>query len=128
MNIFEQASRNKLRFDTAKGQLAAEDLWDLPLTNKGTNLDDIAVRLHAALRDTGVSFVKPASNTNSVNQLRFDIVKHIIDVKMAERDAAAAAADRKQKKDRILELISKKQDQELEGKSLDELTQLANSL
>jgi hypothetical protein len=30
MNIFEQASRLRLRFESSKGQLIVEDLWELP--------------------------------------------------------------------------------------------------
>lgn len=31
MNIFELATRQKLRFASAKGDLTTEQLWDLPL-------------------------------------------------------------------------------------------------
>lgn len=47
---------------------------------------------------------------------------------MAERDAAKDAADRKEKKARLLELIARKQDEELAGKSAEELLALANAL
>lgn len=33
ISIFEQASRQKLRFETSAGKLSIEDLWDLPLTS-----------------------------------------------------------------------------------------------
>ena len=39
MNIFERASRRKLRFDTVVGLLATEQLWELPLTAKGERPD-----------------------------------------------------------------------------------------
>ena len=45
MNIFEQAARQKIRFESVLGLLCVEDLWDLPLTSlnsKRANLDDIA--------------------------------------------------------------------------------------
>lgn len=131
MDIFQQASRIKARFDSPKGLLTVEDLWDLPLTSATgkANLDDIARGLHRALKETAeVSFVKPASTKPTDDQLCFDIVKFVIDTKMAERDAAAQETERKAKKQRILELIAKKQDETLEGKSEEELRQLAESL
>lgn len=59
MEIFERAARLKLRFETKKGQLSAEDLWDLPLssTTERTNLNSIAISLHQKLKDTPISFV-----------------------------------------------------------------------
>ena len=56
--MFEQAARMKLRFDTPRGALSAEDLWDLPLTStRGLSLNDIAITLHHALKHDTVSFV-----------------------------------------------------------------------
>lgn len=131
--IFEQAARLKLRFDSPKGQLSAEDLWDLPLTS-GTgkaNLDDIARSLHRELRNSvdTASFVTPAETRGTATtQLKFDIAKHIIDVRVKERDDAAAATKKRETKQRILELIAEKQDGALKEKSIDELTALANSM
>ena len=43
MNIFEQATRQAFRFESPKGFLTVEDLWNLPLTNNTgrANLDGI---------------------------------------------------------------------------------------
>jgi hypothetical protein len=129
--MFEKASRAKLRFASPKGDLTAEDLWDLPLTsNTGkANLDDIARSLHRELKDSDeVSFVTPASGASETTQLAFDIVKHVIEVRIAERDAAALKTERAAKKQQILEIISKKETEGLMGASLDELREMANSL
>lgn len=133
--MFEQASRMKIRFETSRGLLSTEDLWDLPLvspTGKSVNLDSIAIALHRETRDTAetISFVTPSVENGRAAELslKFEIVKHIIAVRVAERDEAAARTERKEKKQRLLELIAKKQDMELEGKSVDELRALAESL
>lgn len=135
MSMFEQASRLKLRFNSPKGQLAAEDLWDLPLTSSNpdkANLDVIAQSLYRELRQSAdvVSFVRPsaADAPAQVLQLKFDIAKHVIDVRVKERDELAAADKRRETKQQILALIEKKKGEALEGKSLEELEALAASL
>lgn len=134
-SLFEQASRLKLRFDSRVGQLSVEDLWDLPLTSptgNRTNLDSIAIALHRQTRESAetVSFVTPStSNVQAAElDLKFQLVRHIISVRVAERDAAKDAADRREKKNRLLELIAKKQDAALEEKGIDELMAMVEAL
>lgn len=129
--MFEKATRLKLRFVTPKGILSIEDLWDLPLTSSTgkANLDDIAKALHRKLKDEAdTSFVEPSATGDKTLQLQFDIVKHIIDIRIDERNAAAIARANKDKKQMILELIAKKKNEELANASLDELEKLAESL
>lgn len=127
--MFEKAARRKLRFETAKGLLSAEDLWDLPLTGKGVNLDGIAVALYAQLKnDLGVSFVNKTVSTNEDAQLKFDIVKHIIDVRVEEAAKATAARENAAKKQRILEILNKRQDDALSAASEDELRKMLESM
>lgn len=131
--LFEKAARLKLRFDTPRGQITVEDLWDLPLTS-GTNkpnLDDIAKAAHREVRNSAEteSFVTPASSAgNDVLQLKFELVKHIIDVRIAERNAAAEATKRRETKQRILEIVAGKEDEALRGKTLEELKAMAEAM
>ena len=52
---------------------------------------------------------------------KLELVKHVIAVKIAERDAKASAAARKEQREKLAEIIGRKQDAELEGKSIEEL-------
>lgn len=124
--MFDQAVRLKLRFETKRGQVSAEDLWDLPLTE----LDRVAVQLQSKLRESAneTSFITPAGPKDNAMQLRFDVAKHIIDVRLKERDDAKAARDKSAKKQQLLEVLARKQNAELEGKSTEELTAMINSL
>lgn len=55
MNLFEFAVRNKLRFDSSKGQLTVEQLFDVPLTARGAfSLNAIAQTIDAELNSSGV--------------------------------------------------------------------------
>lgn len=127
MEMFAFATRKKFRFDTYKGQVTVEDLWDLPLTatNGRPNLDDIAKELYKKMKDENeMSFVKPTSQVNkefNIIKTKFDIVKYIIDVKLAEAEAAKKAKETKARNQRILGLIAQKEDEALASKSKEEL-------
>ena len=127
--MFEEAIRLKLRFETAKGALTVEDLYDLPLTLANRpNLNDIAKGLSRYLRENEEDFVGTASKADTAAQLKFAIVKHVIAERIAENEAAKAAADRRETKARIMELIAKKQDESLQNKSLEELQAMVAAL
>lgn len=132
MDIFEQAARCKLRFETGRiGDILVEELFDLPLTSKTgrANLDDIARGLHKQLKNgDDVSFVEPARSSDPTIQLSFDIVKHVIDVKIEANKAEAKKRDDAEKKQKILALIADKKDEVLKGKSLEDLEAMLGAL
>jgi len=132
-NIFEQASRTPLRFGTGQGLVSTEDLWNLPLQSKPgstrTSLDDIAKILHKQLKESEeTSFVTPTKTTDPVTQLCFDIVKHIIDVRIAESAAAAERRANTEKKQKLLEILARKQDAMPELASEEEIRAMINAL
>jgi hypothetical protein len=119
---FEKASRGKLRFETPRGLLGVEDIWDLPLKGGDTNLDELAKAYHRELKTDGeVSFVDDPPEPNEELQLRFDVVKRVIDVKLAEQKAAETAEEKRQLKQEILAAIKAKQTEELKESSIDDL-------
>lgn len=125
MNIFEQAVRDKVRFNCGKGLCSVEDLWDLDLRT----LDNLAQGYYKRLQEgTSVSFIAETNTEDTLTKLQFDLVKHVIDVKLAERDAAKLARERKAQKQEILAIIADKKSEALKGKSLEELTALLNNL
>ena len=124
--MFEQATRLKLRFSSVVGELGAEDLWDLPLVSTRRDracLDNIAIQLRKELRDLDEeSFVTTVANTKKQQtQLRFDVVKHVIDVKIAEAKAKSDSAAVAEKRQKILQLIDDKRNEALGSKSIEEL-------
>ena len=131
-SLFEKASRMKLRFSTPQGLLPVEDVWDLPLTaesSRKANLNDMAKSLYRALKeDDEVDFIKKRVEPNEELSLRFAIAKHIIDVRLREQEATENALKVKEKKARIMEIMAGKEDEELKGKSLEDLRGLLNSL
>ena len=128
--MFEKATRLKLRFETTKGQLTVEDLWDLPLTSTrhSANLDDLARTLHEATKNGSASFVNKTEPVNEVQKLRFDIVLHIINTRLAENETAATARANREKKQQIMALIDQKQNEALGALSVEDLRKMVESL
>ena len=121
--MFERASRMKLRFDSEKGKLSTEDLWDLPLTTRnGMNLDTIAKTVNKALKEEGEeSFVEKKSNKSSILELKLNILKHIIQYKLDLAEKKENAMLEKANQEKIMGIIAEKEDEALKGKSIDEL-------
>ena len=116
--MFEKASRLKLRFKSQMGLITVEDLWDLSLYN----LDSIAKDLNKQIKaEAEESFITVKSKANTALELAFEIVKHVIKVKLEEAELKRAAAEKKARKAQIMELISQKQNEALSAKSIEEL-------
>lgn len=122
--IFEKATRQKLRFNY-RGLCSAEALWDIPLQA----LDAMYVDLASAAENAKVaSLLGVKTDGDEETALKIGIIKHIVSVKLEERDLRETAAKRKEQKQKILELIQEKQDESMRGKSVEELTALLSEL
>ena len=132
MNIFEKASRLKLRFNVgSRLNLTVENLWDLPLIHtKGEDLDHIAIELQEQLSSNEKSFVVQQSKTKEtqVNQLKFDIVKYIIDVRLEEQKVANLERQRAQEIATLKELQKQAKIRDLQNLSSEEIEERIKSL
>lgn len=129
--MFEKATRQKYRFGTAQGVLTVEDLWDLPLTSaRGASLDNIARALSKEVKATGEneSFVEQTQKADDSLQTKFEIVKHIIKVKLEDNAAARKAAENRATKEQLATIIARKQSAALEALSTEELLAKLNAL
>lgn len=122
---FETATRRKLRFQTTKGNLSIEDLWDVPLTVLDEAYKGLSRQIREAEDDSLLS--KKDSGVEEAS-LKRDLVKHVVQVRQAEAEAKTARAARRQQAARVRELIAQKQDEALAGKSTDELNTLLAEL
>lgn len=129
--MFEKASRMKIRFESPKGNLSVEDLWGLPLlaSNNGACLDNIARDLSKKLKESETeSFVVKASKPDAVLQLKFEIVKHVIEVRLTENEVAEKAQENHLKKQKLLSILAQKEDEELLGASKEQLRAMVEAL
>jgi hypothetical protein len=132
MSIFEQASRAQVRFTTPKGSLTVEDLWDLPLTTTrdgAASLDNIAKALSKQIREADTeSFVTPATKADEVLKLKLEIVKHVIAVRLEENAVELAKKTKAATKQKLLEVLDRKKNAQLENLSVEEIEATIASL
>ena len=118
MSNFKIASKDKVRFQTTKGSLSTEQLWDLSVTD----LDTLAVSLEAEYNESGKkSFLVKRSVKDKTTKLKFDIVIEVLNDKVEAAQEAKEAREVKEHNQKILSLISEKKDGELRGKSVNQL-------
>ena len=131
MNIFEIASVNKIRFGTTKGELTTEQLWDLPLQSKGGfDLDSVARSVNSTLRDLAEdSFVTTTTNpAKSTLELKLEIVKHVINAKLAANEDARTRSARSAERDKLVGILSERQDDELKKLTPEQLAERIKAL
>ncbi len=126
-DIFKKALKQKLRFSSPRlAQITTEDLFSQSIDT----LDIIGTALKNQLlaTDGKVTSLLNPEKKNEELQLKFDIVSTILTEKVAARDRARKAADTRQEAARLMELIARKEDQEREGKSKEELQKQLSEL
>lgn len=122
--MFETASRRKYRFPF-HGSINTEDLWDLSVQN----LDLVFKALNAQVKQSSEESLLQTKNPASQQlETQIAIVKHIVSVKLTEAETRRLASENAQKKQRIMEIISSKQDEELHSKSIEELSKMLDAL
>lgn len=118
MENFKLACQQKLRYQTNKGLLSTEQLWDLSIED----LDALAVSLDSEFKESGKkSFLVKTSVKDKTTKLKFDVVLDVLNTKDEELQNAKQAANDKDHNKKIIALIAEKQDESLKGKSIKQL-------
>jgi hypothetical protein len=123
--MFEKASKLKLRFGF-KGQISVEDLWDL----NQDDLDTIYTALNKEKKssDGEFSLKRTRSSADDVLELKLGIVKRIFEVKEEEKAARVSAAAKREKKRSLEAILISKKEQELHGKTAEEIQKMIDEL
>lgn len=123
-NMFEVATREKMRFPF-KGTISVEDLWDLSVQN----LDKVFKTLNSQRKEAQEeSLLNMKSSEDERLETQIEIVKYIVNVKLEEQAARAKAAENREKKQKIMVLMAKKDDEAMENMSREELQKLLDEL
>ena len=123
-NLFEYATRNKLRFASVRGELTVEQLWDVPLRSRDDfNLDAVAKVANRAWKAlTEESFVETEKTPEHTRrEVALKVVKYVIDTKLTEEADAKRRADNKVEKEKLLKILAEKQEGKLSDLSEKEL-------
>lgn len=124
MNVFEFATRNKCRFPF-KGIVSVEDLWDLSVND----LDLIYKKLNKWGKESKTdSLLNIEESSDTELEIQIAIVKYIVAVKLAEKEASEKALVKKEQKQKIMSIIAAKENKELENNSIDDLKKMLDEL
>lgn len=127
---FGEMTRNKVRFDSPKGKLSIEDLWDLPLNSRDEcNLDAIAVKLYNEMTSGNkTSFTKQEKTKDDTLYKKLETVKEIIRIKLMDIEQKELKEQKQVRREKLLNLLEKKNDESLEKMTkkeiMDELSKI----
>ena len=124
INVFEIATRNKYRFPYS-GQISVEDMWDLSVTE----LDKIFKTLNKQAKTAQEeSLLETKTKEDETIENQIAIVRHIVSVKQKEANDRLKEKERKAQKQRIMEIMADKEDEDLKSKSTEELRKMLEEL
>lgn len=126
--LFEMASQFKFRYPF-KGMITTEDLWDLKLSELDIVYKNLSKELKALDHDSLIA-TKDADDEVKANELKnkIELVKYIFKSKEQAAELSRMAADRAAKKQHILGILAKKQENALENMSEDDLKKMLDDL
>ena len=115
--MYKKASKLKIRFNTSKGLLSVEQMWDLSMTAVANVVKSLKKELNVE-SDDDLSFLdENAPQVDTVLQLKFDIAKDIYLSKRAERDEQVASVNKKAELQKLLAIKAKRADEATEKMS-----------
>lgn len=116
-DLFKVATKKRYRFNF-KGQITVEDLWNLSVED----LDKIYKNLKSQQKNASEeSLLQTISKEDRELSNKIEIIKTIVMDKLAARERAMKATEKKAQKQRILEIMADKQNAALKEKTIEEL-------
>jgi hypothetical protein len=105
--------------------ISVEDLWELSVKN----LDAVFKALNAEAKQANEeSLLAVKSDEDTILDVKIAIVRYIVNVKQAEAVQREQAAVVRERAHRLQELIAQKKDDELKGKTVEELQAMLSAL
>lgn len=121
--MYKKAAQLKLRFNTSRGVIGVENLWDLPLTELAKHVRALKSSLKKD-DDDALNFLDETKVVDTENELRFDILKDVYMTKKAQKESIRDEAQIKEHNQKILALIESKKEDSLKNMSVEDLEKL----
>lgn len=123
LHMFEQATRNHIRFHGSKGMMTVEDLWSLTLNE----LDRMYRKYKGDISPTD-GLLTQNTPENEMNALCMEVIKRVFEIKQASAKEIEMRLVKKEMKQKLTEVLAEKQNESLRSKSEDELLAMINAL
>lgn len=123
-NLFEMATRSKMRFPSTKGELSVEDLWDL----SDKDLDVVYKNLKDQEVKSSEESLLDDANVDPKLTAAIGIVRYIFTTKRNEKLAEKERINKKLTQQKYIDALSKKEDEAIEKMSEAELRAMIDSL
>lgn len=120
--MYLELLKAKARFNSVRGNLSMEQLFDLSLTD----LDQIAVSLNEQYESSkkSKSFLTKRSKKDKSIKMKLDFVLSVMEYKQNEHRKLKEVIETRQFNNKIASIIEKKKDQELESMDIEKLRKL----
>ena len=131
MDMYKKAAELKLRFQSSRGQLSVEQLFDFKMVDLARMIKEQneIVKKTKGDADAELEFLEGTSDgKENVEALKFDILKDIYLDKKHKRDQDAEDVLKREEIKKLEELIAKKQNAALEEMSVEELMKKRDEL
>lgn len=124
MNIYMKASKENLKFDTNKGFVSLNSLWTIPLEL----LDEVVINLKNLTQKEVVESYLKLNNSEDLSTLKFSVAEGILLHRIKEKELEERKVFNKNQKQRILQIITSKEDKFLEDQDLTSLKTMLGDL
>ena len=121
MEMYKEASKTHLRFETSMGNLSTEKIWGLTRVQIVHLMEDINKVLNQGEGNDKLSFLTETKVVDTVNELRFNILKDIYITKRDEDEALLKSRIDKEHNKKIMARIAAFEDKEMDSLSKEDL-------
>jgi len=125
MNKYKEAVMKNITFETNRGNVSIQDLFNMPMTGS-FSLNAIGVALKKKIADASESLVN--KSTDKLSELKLKLVQDVIDTRLAAIETSKLSADKRKRRHDLTQALEVKRMKALSEMSEEDiLKELDNS-